>query len=99
MTFHAHDLAGALGVALIVGAYFMLQIRRLRGTGLAFPLINAAGAALILVSLSQQFNLAAFMVELFWLLISLFGVARWLVERRARRPGPPGRAGAPSVAP
>jgi hypothetical protein len=80
--FQAHDVAGITGVVLIIGAYFLLQSRRMSGTGLAFPLINAVGAALILVSLTQQFNLAAFMVEVFWLLISLFGVTRWVLERR-----------------
>lgn len=84
MTFQIHDLAGAIGVFLIIGAYFLLQARRMSGTGLAFPALNAIGAALILVSLSQQFNLSAFLVEVFWLLISLFGVARWLVEHRRR---------------
>ena len=34
------------------------------------------GAGLILVSLARDFNLSAFLIELVWLLISLYGLAR-----------------------
>ena len=77
------DLAGGVGVALIVGAYLFLQIGRLASTSLAYSAINGSGALLILTSLFFRFNLPAFLIEVFWILISLIGVVRSL---RARRP-------------
>lgn len=73
-----HDWAGGIGVAFIVIAYFLLQIGRLEARGIWYSAVNAAGAALILISLSQEFNLSAALVEGFWLAISLFGVALYL---------------------
>ena len=44
-------------------------------------LLNAIGAALILVSLYFDFNFPSVVVEFFWLLISLFGIGKWLWRR------------------
>ncbi|MDZ4699010.1 MAG: hypothetical protein SH809_04825 [Rhodothermales bacterium] len=79
-----YDIVGLAGVAAILVAYALLQIGRLRSDSLAYSAINAAGAAGVLVSLHYAFNLSAFIVEAFWVLISLYGVARAL-----RRPAPP----------
>ena len=69
-----HDFLGNLGVLLIIGSYFWLQIGRISGQSPVYSLINAAGAALILVSLYFNFNLSAVIVEVFWLIISLVGL-------------------------
>jgi paired small multidrug resistance pump len=79
-----HDIVGLAGVAAILVAYALMQAGRLRGESLAYSGINAAGAAAVLVSLHYDFNLSAFIVEAFWVLISLYGVARAL-----RRQAPP----------
>ena len=80
-----YDLAGSVGVVLIVAAYLLLQLQRVAGTGLAYLLANAVGAALILLSLAFDFNLSAFLMEAFWLGISLFGLTRHLREPGAGR--------------
>jgi hypothetical protein len=77
------DIIGTLGVALIVVAYVLLQVERLRSDQLSYSLLNAVGAAMILVSLYYKFNFAAFLMELTWLLVSLFGVVKFLLLRRA----------------
>ena len=69
-----HDLLGNLGVFLIIGSYFWLQIGRIPGQSKMYSLVNAIGAALILVSLYFNFNLSAVIVEVFWLIISLVGL-------------------------
>lgn len=74
-----HDLAGAAGVAAILGAYALLQAGRLSAADPRYSLLNAAGAAGVLVSLAVDFNLSAFLVEFFWLVLS---VAGWLRARR-----------------
>ena len=73
-----HDLAGITGSVLIVGTYLLLQLGRMRSDQVAFPALNGLGAALVLASLLVQFNLGAFILECFWLLISVIGLVRLL---------------------
>ena len=82
MTYAWYDILGTLGVAIILIAYILLQIERMRSDGAAFSLMNAIGAAMILVSLCYQFNFAAFLMEFFWLLVSLFGIGKYFVANR-----------------
>ena len=81
MSVSLHDIVGTIGVVLIVGAYFLVQIGRLRAEALSYSVANGLGAALILLSLMVEFNWSAFLVEFFWLLISLMGVWRYLASR------------------
>jgi hypothetical protein len=72
------DLAGFIGVLLIIVAYLLLQLDKLP----SYSLLNAAGALLIIVSLLFKFNFSAFLIEVFWFLISLLGLSRWLISRK-----------------
>ncbi|HUR98541.1 MAG TPA: hypothetical protein VMZ26_10800 [Pyrinomonadaceae bacterium] len=78
-----YDIVGTLGVAIIVITYVLLQIERVRSDQLVYSLLNGVGAALILVSLYFEFNFPSFVVEFFWLLISLFGIGKYLVRKEA----------------
>jgi len=81
------NLIGGAGALTIVAAYLLLQTGRLPAESLRYSLANALGAAGILCSLAYEFNASAFAIEFFWLLISLYGIYRWLTLRRkaARR--------------
>jgi hypothetical protein len=85
MNFHLFDLVGFIGVLLIVVAYLLLQLDKLPSSSPKYSLLNAGGALLIIVSLSFAFNLSAFVVEVFWFLISVFGLGRSLVYRKHSR--------------
>jgi hypothetical protein len=76
------DLAGFIGVLMIVIAYLLLQLEKLPSSSLSYSLLNAAGALLIILSLIFKFNLSAFIVEVFWFLISLLGLTKSLVSRK-----------------
>jgi len=78
-----YDIVGTLGVAVIILTYILLQIERVRSDQLIYSLLNAIGAALILVSLYFDFNFPSFIVEFFWLLISLFGIGKYFVRSNA----------------
>jgi hypothetical protein len=75
-TITIYDLAGVIGSAVVILAYFGTQSGRLRLDGWEFPLANLVGAVFIMVSLVADWNLAAFVMEVFWILISLYGIAR-----------------------
>jgi hypothetical protein len=74
MSLHWYDWAGLLGVASILLAFFLLQARRLHGHALPYQLMNALGALAILVSLLYAFNLSAFLLEIAWLGVSVYGI-------------------------
>jgi len=75
-----YDFAGNIGVALMVLAYLLLQMGKLRINDISYSLTNAIGAVLVLISLLYSFNLSAFLVESFWLLISIFGLLKFLFQ-------------------
>ncbi|MBK8465252.1 MAG: hypothetical protein IPL32_05420 [Chloracidobacterium sp.] len=83
MTYAWYDILGTLGVGVIVLAYILLQVGRLRSDQLAYSVMNAVGAALILISLYYDFNFPSFVVEFFWLIISLFGIGKYLMGRKS----------------
>ena len=80
-----HDIIGTLGTAIIIVTYVLLQMERVRSEELKYSLLNAVGALLIIISLCYSFNLPAFIVEFFWLLISLFGIGKYLLRQKHER--------------
>jgi len=78
MNYGLIDLIGIIGVAIIVVAYLMLQLEKLKSTDLAYSVMNALGASLIVASLIVDFNLSALLMEVFWVLISFIGIGRHL---------------------
>ena len=72
-----------MGVLLMVIAYLLLQLEKLSSSAFSYLLLNAIGAVLVIISLRFRFNLSAFLMEAFWLLISLYGLIKPLFPRRA----------------
>jgi hypothetical protein len=85
MNFSYTDLIGGIGVAILMVTFLLLQLGRIESNTLLYSLLNALGASLITISLLFDFNLSAFIMEVFWILISLIGVVRTL-RMRARNP-------------
>lgn len=81
MRYAWYDFVGSIGVGMIILTYVALQTDRIKSETLLYSLLNAAGAALIIVSLFFNFNFSAFIVEFFWLLISLFGIGKYFFKK------------------
>ena len=77
MSYGPLDFIGNIGVVLLIITYLMLQLNKLRSDGLAYSLLNAIGAGLIVISLLYDFNLSALLMEVFWVLISFVGIYRY----------------------
>ncbi|CAM0998848.1 Permease [Rhodanobacter sp. Root179] len=89
MSFFWYDWAGYLGVALVLLAFFLLQERKLQGSGLVYQLMNVLGAIGVMLSLGfGSFNLSAFIMQVAWLLIGGYGIVRG-IKRRRETPGLP----------
>lgn len=85
MDYALHNIVGNLGVVMIVGTYFAVQIGRMSAVDLPYIGLNGLGALLIMYSLWFDFNLSAFLIEVIWLLISVIGAARILLRRQSSR--------------
>jgi hypothetical protein len=81
MQYTFYDFVGIIGTLVIIGTYLLLQFGKIKSETLAYSLLNAIGAGLILISLVYSFNFSAFIVEFFWLLISLFGIGRYFLRK------------------
>lgn len=81
MLWDAPTIAGLLGAALLLGAYFAIQQRWLSAANWRFPLANLIGSCLILLSLATQWNWPAGVIEVAWAAISLMGLVRSLRVR------------------
>ena len=77
------DTIGSFGALIVVAAYFVTQMWMTNSDHLAFPEINFLGSGLIVFSLLQNFNLASMLVEGFWILICIIGIAQHFRLRRA----------------
>jgi paired small multidrug resistance pump len=77
MSYGWHDAIGIAGVMLVLICYLLLQMGRMSAESLLYSAVNGLGALLILISLAYDFNLSAFLMEAAWLLVSLYGVARY----------------------
>ncbi|HVI72394.1 MAG TPA: hypothetical protein VM656_13025 [Pyrinomonadaceae bacterium] len=77
MSYGLLDLVGNIGVVILMITYLMLQLNKLSSDSLAYSVLNAAGAGLIVISLLFDFNLSALLMEVFWVLISFVGIYRY----------------------
>jgi multidrug transporter EmrE-like cation transporter len=77
-----YDFVGNVGVFMLLAAYLLLQLNKLSSNQLSYSLLNGVGATLILVSLIFEFNLSAFAIEFFWLLISIVGIIEYYRSKK-----------------
>lgn len=75
------NVIGIIGVIFVLLAYLLLQLDRLKQDSITYSAMNLVGAIFILVSLRYTWNLASGVIEIAWLLISLFGVCKAIYLR------------------
>ncbi len=82
------DIAGVIGVLLMLLAYAAGQLGKLDMQRLPALLMNLTGSLLVLWSLSYKFNLAAALMEGAWAVVALAGLIRWALKRRGAKSPP-----------
>lgn len=83
MPSYIYDTIGMIGVVIILSTYLLLQMERLKSETLLYSVLNMMGSSMILFSLFFEWNLASAIIEGAWVLVSLFGIVRYFVKRRA----------------
>ncbi|MEE1613639.1 CBU_0592 family membrane protein [Microvirga sp. CF3016] len=75
------DMVGLVGVAAYLSAYGLLQVGILKVEDNRYALLNAVGALLVLYSLLFDFNLASFVTQSAWLILTAIGFIRSYINR------------------
>ncbi|EDL50532.1 hypothetical protein [Erythrobacter sp. SD-21] len=78
----AADLIGFAGSFCIVAAFAYSNMAKQLNL-LLFNMVNFIGAALLTVSLTVNFNLPTMVLEIVWMGIALFGIAKALRKPKA----------------
>lgn len=81
MQFAWYDIIGSVGVFIIIFTFILLQTEKIRSEWLIYSVLNAVGASLIVFSLFFNFNFSAFIVEFFWVLISIYGIVKYFLKK------------------
>jgi hypothetical protein len=56
----------------------LLQLDKLNSKNILYSVMNLLGASFVIISLIENFNMSAFVIEVFWVGISLIGIINYL---------------------
>ena len=75
---------GFVGMIFVVAAYLFLQTNKYTIRSLEYQLLNLVGAILLLISLFVHFNFGSFVIEIFWIIITIYGIAKNIKEKKQK---------------
>ena len=75
------DAIGVAGFGLYVLNYTMLTFQRVKSESIIYFVINGSAACMVLIGLTNAFNLAAAMIQIFFICISGVAIVLRLRDR------------------
>ncbi len=69
-----YNIIGVSGSMLALIAFYLLENGKLKSHDFSYLLMNLFAAIFILISLSHNWNLPAFVIEVIWAGISIYGI-------------------------
>lgn len=69
-----YQVIGIVGSAFIVFAFYFIQKNKNRM--MFYNVINLIGAILLSISLIKQPNIGSIAIEVFWIIISIYGIVK-----------------------
>lgn len=76
------DVIGFAGVALLITTYAMLQFNKIDPKGFWYSFNNMVVAILVSISLYYTPNLASIVIEIFWFILSVYGLVQYFKQRK-----------------
>jgi len=76
------DIVGFVGVGLLIVTYAMLQLNKIDPKGFWYSFNNMIVAILVSVSLYYTPNLASWVIEFFWFIISVYGLVMYFKRKQ-----------------
>ncbi|WP_415404181.1 CBU_0592 family membrane protein [Tateyamaria sp. SN3-11] len=71
---HVLEAIGVIGFCLYVMNYALLTFHRLNSNSRLYFAINIIAASCVLIGLAASFNLAAALIQIFWVAMSIIGL-------------------------
>jgi len=87
MSYSLFDFIGNIGVFLIIISYLLLQLNKIKSSQILYSIMNFIGAFLVIISLIENFNMSAFVIEVFWVGISFIGIINYFRKRSLSKSG------------
>lgn len=81
-----YDAIGVAGFGLYVLNYSLLTFQRVRSEQASYFALNWLAASMVLIGLINAFNLAAALIQIFWIVISTVGMFIRLRKKRTIAP-------------
>lgn len=78
------DVVGLAGACFYLIAYALLQLRILTVEDGHYTLLNILGGVFLIYSLIWNFNLGSLISQVAWLVFTLIGYARFMLDRRRK---------------
>lgn len=75
------DAIGLVGVALLIATYAMLQLDKIDPKGFWYSFNNMIVAILVSISLIYTPNIASWVIEVFWFIISVYGIIMYFKRK------------------
>lgn len=80
------DIVGLAGASSYLLAYGLLQLRLLTIEDWRYTLLNILGGMALIYSLMWNFNLGSLISQVAWLVFTIIGYVRVLLDRRRKTP-------------
>lgn len=77
------DIIGILGVGLVIMAFFLIQLEKITPNSSTYLYSNFFGAIMLLFSLYYHWNLASVIIEILWLMISIYGIVKFKILKKS----------------
>ena len=85
-TLNAYQVCGMVGFLIYIISFAAQQMGHLCGNGFLYPAFKVAAASMVLISLSDAFNLASALIQTSYILIGLVGLGVRLGKEKKLRP-------------
>ena len=76
------DVIGIIGVGFVIMAFFLVQLEKTTPNSPFYLYSNFWGSTMLLFSLFYHWNLASVIVEVLWLLITIYGIIKLRSKRK-----------------
>lgn len=70
------DLIGNAGVVILLGTFLFAQIGKLAMDSIKYNVLNIIAATLLLINLLVKPNLSGIIIEVWWIVFSIYGICR-----------------------
>jgi len=86
MEFNTHEIIGVIGAMLYLYSYASVQLKRAYARTFEYSALNFLAALFVLISLTSYWNLASAIIQISWILISLYGLFKCYRQYRTKKP-------------